>query len=251
MKQRQWVLIRGLGREGEHCAEFMEKLRKADPQAEVKCVELPGTGEHYKLSSPMSIEAIAEFVQMQLKNDPCDERYIIAISLGGMVLTALLQAYPQIARGAVFTNTSFANLSPFYHRLQLEALTHMYRAATAANGEERERAILDMVSNRPDRHNYIQAWAGIALKRPVSGINFFKQLFAAATYTLSARKPELPMLVLVSAQDRMVKPECSVKFSDFWKLPRESHPTAGHEMWLDDSDWVIEKTMAFFGLTKV
>ncbi len=250
MKQRQWIIVRGLGREGEHSLEFIEKLRKADPESEVKCIDLPGAGEFYKLSSPMTIEAIAEFVYLQLKNDPHTERYIVSISLGSMVVAALLQSYPEVARGAVFTNTSFSNLSPFYHRLQLEAYMHLYRAITATDSEERERAVLDMVSNRPDRHDFIKPWAQISKKRPVGALNFFKQLFAAATYSLSTHKPQLPMLVLTSSQDRMVKPECSQKLSSYWDLPIETHPTAGHELWLDDSDWVIEKIMQFFLVKK-
>lgn len=250
MKQRQWVIIRGLGREGEHSAEFLEKLRAADSQADVRCIDLPGAGEHFKLSSPMSIEAIAEFVQMHLKNDPRDERFIISISLGAMVTAALLEAYPRIARGAVFTNVSFSNLSPVYHRLQLEGFRHLFRAVTAANSEDRERAVLEMVSNRPDRHDFIQDWAAIASERPVSAMNFFKQLFAAATFKLSERKPDIPLLVLASAGDRMVKPESSQAFSKYWGLPIKTHPTAGHELWLDDADWVIENVLNFFQIKK-
>lgn len=248
MKKRQWVIIRGLGREAEHSAEFIDKLRVADPQSEVKCIDLPGAGEFYKLASPMSIDAIAEFIYLQLKNDKASERYIVSISLGSMVTAALLQSYPDVAQGAVFTNTSFSNLSSFYYRLQLDAFMHLYRAMTAVSGLERERAILDMVSNRSDRHMYAESWAEIARKRPVSPANFFKQLFAAATYSLSTHKPSIPMLVVVSAQDHMVSPECSKKFSEFWNLPLETHPTAGHELWLDDGDWLIEKMLAFFKL---
>lgn len=244
--KRQWVIIRGLGREAGHNREFLEKLKKADPTAEVKCVDLPGAGAFYKLSSPMSIESIAEFLYLELKKDVVDERYIISVSLGAMVVTALLRSYPDIVKGAVLANSSFANLSPFYHRLQLEAFMHIYRAAMAVNSHERERAVLDMVSNRQDRHNYIDEWVQIAEERPVSTINFLKQLFAAATYSLPQEKPKTPILVLCSGQDRMVRPECSQKLSAYWDLPIEVHPTAGHEIWLDEGEWVIEKTLSFF-----
>lgn len=248
--KRQWLIVRGLGREAEHSREFIDKLQKADPSSEVKGIDLPGAGEFYKLSSPMSIEAIAEFVYMNLKKDKADERYFISVSLGAMVVTALLKAYPDIASGAMLANASFANLSPFYHRLQMEAFMHLYRAAMAVSPQERERAILDMVSNRPDRYEYIEAWTKIASQRPVSAMNFVKQLFAAATYNLDANKPSTPMFAAVSAHDRMVLPECSKKLSEYWKIPLEIHPTAGHELWLDDADWVIEKLMTRFNIKK-
>lgn len=248
--KRQWVVIRGLGRETEHNKEFMDILRMMDPNAEVKGVDLPGAGEFYKLSSPMSIESIAEFVAMELKKNAVDERYIISVSLGAMVVTALLKNYPELAQGAILANASFANLSPFYHRLQIEAYMHLYRAATATSLQERERAVLDMVSNRPDRHNFIEPWAEIARKRPVSTLNFVKQLFSAATYNVDMHPPKVPMLVLVSAQDRMVKSECSKKLAEYWDVPMETHPTAGHEIWLDDGPWVAEKAMSFFKIQK-
>jgi len=244
--KREWIVIRGLGREAEHSRDFLEKLKKADPESDVRCIDLPGAGEFYKLSSPMSIESIAEFVYLQLNTSEIKARYILAVSLGAMVATALLKKYPQAIQGAVLANTSFSNLSPFYHRLQIDGFFYLYKAATAINVVEREKAVLAMVSNRPDRDQYAEAWAEIAHLRPVSPLNFIKQLFAAATYRLDSEKPQVPVLVLSSAQDRMVSPECSLKFSQYWDLPLEIHPTAGHELWLDDAEWTIHKAMGFF-----
>lgn len=243
---REWIVIRGLGREAAHSREFLSKLQEADPESRVRCVDLPGAGEFYKLSSPMSIESIAEFVNLQVEKQESSERYILAVSLGAMVATSLLKKYPQVAKGAVLANTSFANLSPFYHRLQIEALAHMYKAVTSTDLIAREKEVLAMVSNRSDRDLYAEEWADIARQRPVAPMNFLKQLLAASFYKLDYEKPAHPILVLSSARDRMVHPECSQKLSHFWDLPIEVHPTAGHELWLDDADWVIQKTIAFF-----
>lgn len=247
---RQWVIIRGLGREAGHNKEFVELLQKSDPQSQVRCVDLPGAGEFYKLSSPMSIDSISEFIAMELKKDPVDERYIISVSLGAMAVTALLKNYPELAKGAILANSSYSNLSPFYHRMQIEAFMHIYRAATATSLHERERAVLDMVSNRTDRHQFIEAWENIARLRPVSTLNFVKQLFAAATYSIYDEPPKVPVLILVSAQDRMVKPECSKKLAELWDVPIETHPTAGHEIWLDEGAWVMERAFDFFKIKK-
>jgi pimeloyl-[acyl-carrier protein] methyl ester esterase len=246
--KRQWLVIRGLGREGAHSKDFLEKLQLSDPESTVKCIDLPGAGEFFRLSSPLSINGIAEFVYSQIKNDRPQERYVLSVSLGAMVWAEVVRLYPECTDGLVLCNSSFANLSPFYHRLQLEAFMHIYRAATAANLQERERAVLDMVSNRPDRQDFMKPWSEIALERPVSSFNFMKQLFAAATYKVSEQKPPMPVLVLSSACDRMVSPECSKKLAELWDVPIETHPTAGHELWLDDAEWVIEKAKKFFSL---
>lgn len=251
MKKREWIVIRGLGREAEHSKEFLAELQASDPHSVVRCIDLPGAGQFFKLASPMTVESIAEFVHMQIHTQNVDERYIIAISLGAMVATALLNTYPEDATGVVLANSSYANLSPFYHRLQLDACRHLYKAVTATSLRERESAILEMVSNRADRQNYIDSWTEIAQKRPVNALNFTKQLVAAGRYKLSYEKPQIPILVLSSAQDRMVAPECSKKLSEFWNLPLEVHPTAGHELFLDDAHWVIEKIMNFFKINTV
>lgn len=245
---REWIVLRGLARETAHAQPFIDLLQKKDPNAKVRGVDLPGAGEYHRLASPMSIDAIAEFIYSQVNESRPQERYIVAVSLGGMVATALARLYPQFCDGMVICNASFSNLSPVYHRLQLSALKQIYLAATAKNEAEKERAVLDMVSNRSDRQDHIEEWADIARQRPVSAANFLKQLFAAATYTLPANKPNIPILVLSSTCDHMVNPECSQKFAEYWTLPIESHPAAGHEIWMDAGEWVIEKTLQFFSI---
>jgi pimeloyl-ACP methyl ester carboxylesterase len=48
----------------------------------------------------------------------------------------------------------------------------------------------------------------------------------------------VPVLVLASAGDRLVDPGCSRSLAKAWKLPIAVHPTAGHDLALDDGPWV-------------
>ncbi len=52
-------------------------------------------------------------------------------------------------------------------------------------------------------------------------------------------------LVLFSEKDRMVSSACSKAIISKWKTDWAAHPTAGHELTLDDADWVIEKSLAW------
>lgn len=242
---REWVLLRGLAREQGHWGEFKTKLQDANPQDTITCVDLPGTGKFHRLSSPMSIAGIAEFVVSQLE-PKTDKRILVTISLGSMVAVEMLYLHPEIADGVVLINPSFRNLSPALHRLQLDALPHMYRAATAGSQEDRERAVLAMVSNRGDRDRYTQEWAEIGRKNPIKPQTFFKQLIAAATYDLPEQKPNIPVLLLSSEADRMVDPRCSKTLAEKWGLEVVSHPTAGHELCLDEADWTVAQINKFF-----
>jgi pimeloyl-ACP methyl ester carboxylesterase len=244
---RQWVLLRGLVREQGHWGPFTQQLQDADPSSEVLGIDLPGAGIYHRLSSPLTVNGIAEFVHSHLGPKP-EQRYVVAISLGGMVAAEMAQIHPECMDGLVIINSSFNNLSPFYHRLQLESYLHIFRAAVAKSLEKRELAILEMLSHRPDIEDIAKEWAIIAKERPVSPLTFIKQLFAASNYELPEKKPDMPVLVLTSEGDRMVNPLCSKKLAATWNVPIEVHPTSGHELCLDNPEWVVENLLRFFAV---
>ncbi len=243
----EWILLRGLGREKQHSEEFIKKLTHADPEGRVIPIDLPGAGDYHRLSSPMSMEGIAEFVYSHLPQERAEKRHMVAISLGGMVAVEMLRLHPEAVDSLVLINSSFKKISSLFERLQPEALWHMVRALTATSVSDRERQVLNMVSNHPQKHQWIEPWSEIARSRPVVAFNFIKQLIAAATYELPLKKPEAPIYVLTSDGDRMVSPKCSKKLAEHWELPIAIHPTAGHELYIDDPEWVIEQLFLFCG----
>ncbi|MBY0314982.1 MAG: alpha/beta hydrolase [Bdellovibrionales bacterium] len=249
MMKRQWILIRGLGREQAHWEDFKQQLQIRDPESEVLGLDLPGAGKFYRLSSPMTIHGIAEFVHSQLpERKSGQKRILVAISLGGMVASEMVYLHPEDYDGMVLINSSFKNFSGIFQRLQTEALIHFYKAATAHSPVAREREILNMVSQLPSerKDEVAKKWAQIALERPVSAMNFFKQLAAAAIYEAPEQKPKVPVLVLTSEADNMVSFRCSKTIARHWEVPIEIHESAGHEMALDAPDWVIEKILKHF-----
>ncbi len=249
MSSTRWILLRGLAREQGHWQDFKSKLSASDPKAEVIGIDLPGAGEFHKLSSPMTISGIAEFVHSQIpKAKTGQNQILLSISLGAMVATELAALYPKEFSGLILINSSFKNFSSLFQRLQTEALMHMYQALTAANPVSRERAILDMVSNLPatEKDVIAQKWALISQARPVSGITFLKQLAAAATYEAPTKAPLENCLVLTSEADNMVNFRCSRTIAERWSVPIQIHPTSGHELTLDAPDWVIEQALKMF-----
>ena len=62
-------------------------------------------------------------------------------------------------------------------------------------------------------------------------------------------QPEPPLaltLVLASALDQLVSPACSKSLAQHWSATLRIHPSAGHDMALDDGPWVAAQVKAWF-----
>ncbi|MDD5276984.1 MAG: alpha/beta hydrolase [Methylovulum sp.] len=241
---QHWVLLRGLARESAHWGAFVPLLKARFPNAQVTLLDLPGTGRGYQHKSPYSISAITGQVRRDadaagLLQQPVT---LLAVSLGAMVGWEWLQRYPDEVCGAVLMNTSFASLSPFYRRLRWQSYGRFCALAMQRDVYRRERAIVQLVSNKQDHYAAIaEQWAKIQAERPISFNNSFRQIIAAATYRPAHEKPKQPVLLLNGKGDRLVSPACSKAIQQRWQLELRSHPWAGHDLTTDDGDWVVSQ----------
>jgi len=238
-----WVLLRGLTRESRHWGDFPEILQRACGDAAVHAIDLPGNGRLNALESPMHVAGMAESCRRQLRELGIAPPYhVLAMSLGAMVAVAWAERNPEEIAGCVLLNTSLRPFSPFHHRLRprhyltLAGLLVPGRDATC-----RERTILRLTSNGPTGPKKSTEWSGYARQNPVSARNAIRQLLAAARYRAPAASPSPPVLVLGSAQDRLVDPRCSRLLAARWKTSFVEHPWAGHDLPLDDAPWVAEQ----------
>jgi pimeloyl-ACP methyl ester carboxylesterase len=88
----------------------------------------------------------------------------------------------------------------------------------------------------------VTAWTELARAHPVRRSNAARQFLAAARYHPGPLSKPVPVLVLASARDGLVDPACSRAIVT--ALPGstlEEHPTAGHDLPLDDPRWVVER----------
>ncbi|MBE0437280.1 MAG: alpha/beta hydrolase, partial [Methylomicrobium sp.] len=65
-----------------------------------------------------------------------------------------------------------------------------------------------------------------------------RQIVAAATYKPSNSNPQCPILLLNGQGDRLVSPVCSEAIHKKWRIELRAHPWAGHDLTLDDGEWV-------------
>lgn len=237
---RHWVLLRGLSREREHWGRFG---RRCHQELGWQCtfLDLPGFGDQHKLTSPPTIAEIRQQVAQRLDAPSDSALGLIALSLGGMVALDWLAAEPQRFQAAVLINSS-SRLSPWYQRLQPDQLWRVLTALGSGNIEKQERAILKMVSNRyPELgEETLSRWIAIRQRHPITKANTLRQLFAASRFRPPATLPLSPLFI-ASYSDRMVSWKCSARLAQRYGGELMAHPRAGHDLPLDDGDWLIER----------
>ncbi len=245
------MLLRGLAREAGHWSGFDFKFRQSISGAQVLTLDLPGTGRYHKLKSPLSIPQTMEFARADFlrftQGAPRIPTYVLAVSMGAMVASEWLERYPDDLSGGVLINTSLGRVTKPWERLKPQALWYMWNAIRASSADAREEWILKMISQSRDIHPQIaKEWARLAGSRPVLLENVLRQLIACALYHGPAEAPVQPLLIMNSLGDDMVDPRSSQLLAKEWDAPLVTHPTAGHDLTLDDPQWVILKTKAWY-----
>jgi pimeloyl-ACP methyl ester carboxylesterase len=239
-----WVLLRGLTRCSTHWGDFPQALAQALPGARVVLLDLPGNGTLYQQPSPTSIAALVAFCRAELRRQGVVAPFhLLAMSMGAMVAAQWAHEAPEDLAGAVLINTSFRPFSPFFQRLRPRNYARLLRVALpGASVDARERMVLRLTSNHPGLHaSALARWQQIRQQHPVSTGNALRQLWAAARFRASPQAPACPVLLLGSAHDGLVNAQCTHSIAQQWQAPKALHPDAGHDLPLDDPQWVIDQ----------
>jgi len=243
-----WVLIRGLTREARHWGDFADQLARALPGSSLEttrvlALDLPGNGAFHKEASPTTVTAMADFARAQLLARGVPPPYrIVAMSLGGMVAADWALRHPHEVGGLVLVNTSMRPLGSVTERLRPGNWLPLAMVAVRwSDAPYAERTIHRLTCNRATQEDAdIAAWTHIRKDAPVSAANAWRQLKAAAAFTMTA-PPPCPTLVLSSAADHLVHPRCSARLALAWQATHHIHPWAGHDLPHDDADWVCRR----------
>ena len=239
-----WVLLRGLTREARHWGDFPDVMRRAMPGLRVVAPDLPGFGRRCGDPCPARIEAIAASVREDIRRSgEAVPVHLLGLSLGAMVATEWATSHPEEVAACVLVNTSLRAFSPFHRRLRPRNYVRLARLVIPGlTDRERESAILQLTSARGDPGGAIvDAWTGYRRDCPVSPRSALRQLVAAQRYGGGVSPPPVPTLLLASEGDRLVDPDCSRAMAARWSVPLEIHPTAGHDLPLDDGEWVASR----------
>jgi pimeloyl-ACP methyl ester carboxylesterase len=246
-----WVLLRGLVREQRHWGDFPARLGAALPQSRVLTLDLPGNGARHAERSPARIGAMVENCRASLRTrGVAGPVNVLALSLGGMVALEWAARYPDEVARLVMVNTSMRPFSPFYRRLRPRNYAAIVGQVATGDAAAMERLVLRLTSNRPLDAALLERWIGYQRQYPVTRVNAVRQLLAAARYRAPALAPaRTRMLVLSSAADRLVDAACSRALASAWRLAHAVHPTAGHDLPLDDGAWVAAQVARWLAAT--
>ncbi|MCB0350638.1 MAG: alpha/beta hydrolase [Bdellovibrionales bacterium] len=241
----EWLLLRGLAREKKHWFDFPEKLQALNHR--VHMIDLPGVGDENWTSPPLKISGYTDFLREKYlkehrtsasQNNGVEKKFgLIGISFGGMIAMDWVSRYPGDFEKLVLINASAQDLSPMSQRISAFGIYCLARAAAAKTVEQEEHAILKMVSNLKAKDaQVLKANVDIAKNKRISKITIAKQI-ATATQFKSPDSLSAQVLVLNSLKDRMVDSRCSKSLADKYSAQIKFHPTAGHDLTLDDPEW--------------
>jgi len=240
-----WVLLRGLTRSSAHFGDFGEGFASRVGAARVLSIELPGNGTLCQERSPTHIVDFVDHCRASVRR--AGERgpvHLLAMSLGAMVAAAWAQQHPTEIAAGVLINTSLRPWCPLHWRLRPARYPTLLRLALAGGSPlRRERAIFQITTRlrSAEAATIVAHWAALREARPVHPANAVRQVIAALRYRAPARAPGVPLLLLASAADALVDPRCSHRIARQWAVPCREHPTAGHDLPLDDPQWVADQ----------
>ena len=239
-----WVLLRGLTRESRHWGEFPDLLRAQIGDGRVIALDLPGNGRLNAQPSPTRVEDAAGVCREALRQRGLSPPYhLLAMSLGAMVALAWATAHAEDLQGCVLINTSSRTFSPWFRRLKPRNAGRLLALLSSNDPQAIEAIVLSLTSRHPTHPpaDVLAQWVGWRVENPVSRANALRQLWAAARFSPPREAPTVPMLVLAGAGDTLVDPRCSSQLAAHWGAELRIHPTAGHDLPLDDPAWVAQE----------
>jgi pimeloyl-ACP methyl ester carboxylesterase len=235
------ILLRGLARESAHWLGFPWQLENAlGNKGNVELIDFPGCGKYYQQNALASVEAMTDHARKEWSLSTSTEPiYVVGISMGGMIALDWAQRFPTELHGIILINSS-TGAQPFWWRLRPRAWLSTL-IAIALPCEWRERIVLENVSNRVDQYSiHLKQWLAIQKQRPVTRRTIFGMLRAAARFC--PQQSCTPNgIILASEQDRFVSVRASKALAAHFHWTLICHPHAGHDLPMDDPDWVCEK----------
>lgn len=234
------ILLRGLAREAAHWLDFPQQLAQTlDSDWAIHCIDFPGCGRQFQLPALTSIQQMTAYARAQINALKIAQPvYVIGISMGGMIALDWAQQFPQEIAGTILINSS-AGDQPLHWRLRPRAWPAII-AALLLPIRWREHLVLRHVSNNRLNFNaHLQQWLAIQTRHPVSRATIISMLGAAARFR-PQRDCTVRGLIIASAGDRFVNCSASTDLAQRFNWPLQLHPDAGHDLPLDDPDWLCK-----------
>ena len=246
----EWVLIRGLIRSRFHWGAFPDQLLNQLQQQQLAppallLPELAGNGERFRDRTPLSIHRMMLDIRQQVANlSPDNKRplVLVAVSMGAMIATEWARCFPQEVARLHLINTSFSNFAPPWQRMKIPPLLSFL--CSLHSSDKLETAILHWTLNMKDSAGLLPLWRDYAATHPLSMRNGLAQLLAASHFRGPAQAPSEEVFFYNSQHDRLVDAACTRRIAERWQKTLLTHAKAGHDLPMDDPDWLIQQIIA-------
>lgn len=239
-----WVLLRGLSRASGHWGVFPEhllrELRALQPTVRLVALDLPGTGALRRQASPTQVSAIVDACRAELQRQGVGGPLsLVGMSLGAAVLTDWANRYPAEVESGVLINPSLRPFSELFRKSRpLNYLGLLLLSLSRFSARMREERVLSLTTRLTPTQAVIDRWVELQRQYPLGVRNTARQLLASMRYRASRTRPAAPMLLLCSKADGLIDWRCSQAMSRAWGAPLRLHTKAGHDLPLDDPQWV-------------
>lgn len=262
---RDWLLIRGLGREAAHWGPFPEALVAALPAgSRVHALDNPGVGSERAAKAPLTLRAtsadlLRRWEALRAAQGMTEPWGVVGISMGGML--ALDMAALDMAAGAdaaraggeaarsglaavCVVNSSGAKGTTLRQRLTPRAAGAMLRCLLLPR-HAREAAMLRVtVRDEACVAQLLPSFQALAEARPLPFRTFMAQLAACSRWR-APTAVSVPVLFVNSLGDELCAPDCSVALAQSLRAPLRSHPSAGHDLPAEDPAWLASTVRAW------
>lgn len=241
MQKKKLFLITGMMRSMCNWKNAIDILSADMHDFDIIPLDVPGMGEYYKDKSPLSIEEYVTFLKVKFDQNKGEVNYMLGFSLGGMITSKWTQMYPNDLSGVVLVTTSFSHLqNPLYRLRPSNLLATGFALITT--GKLREKLLFSAIcNNKENKHQVLDEWVKDQEKFPVQSKNVIRQMIAGFLFKSKAIKLDIPALVLVAPNDKLVSYKCSMNIAQKYNTETQVHETAGHDLVNDDPRWVVKK----------
>lgn len=236
------LFIRGLTRETRHWRGLPEKYQTKYPEHKVYSIDLPGAGEFCEMTSPRKLDDYVEFLRKEIQSRSILGKVVlIGISMGGMIGLRFAELYPEEIEKVFVINASAGNLSSYSERFNLKELKTLLKIFTTKDLPLKEEMTLKLTTEHfKVTKDVVDEFVAIQHSAPVKPLSGINQLWAASRFKIT--KPlSVPVVIISGLKDRLVAPKCPKKLSEILKAKLVTHPSAGHDLPLDEPDWLLSE----------
>lgn len=175
---------------------------------------------------------------------------IFSISMGGMIALDWAATEPHLFKSLFIVNSSSSDVAGPHERFKISLLPKISRALILFNPLFTEKLILEITSNRfqigdAKTEALLEKLVKWNKEHPFTRTTFYRQLSSATRFKLPKQRLIPKIFVISSAKDRLVSPACSVRIAEKFQAPLITHPWAGHDLPLDDPEWLAKETKNF------